>query len=96
MKKYKDRYLRKIAKAINIAYLSTAIFCGYATFTLLGERDDLKQSFKENELSYEEFIDKSLVATEREEEVFKMIATGLGVVVASDVALKLGTKNKDL
>ncbi len=96
MKKYKDRYLRKIARAINIAYLSTAIFCGYATFTLLEERNDLKQSYNENEISYEEFMEKSFEATEREEDVFKMIAIGFGVIVASDIAFELGTRNKDL
>ena len=96
MKKYKDRYLRKIAKAINIAYLATAIFCGYATYELNEERKDLKENYSNDQISYDEFLEKSQQASEREEEVFKFISICFGVTSVSDIAFQFATKDKDL
>ena len=58
---------------------------------------DHKDFIKEiKEISFEEFIKTSKQYSEKEEKVFSLLATGLGVNIISDTALFLATKNKDL
>ena len=56
MKKYKDRYLRKISNSISVAYLFIAILWGIATFSFQNAREELNEDFMEGEISKEEYL----------------------------------------
>ena len=95
MKKYKNRYLRKISNAINIAYLSTAILWGYATYYFCEDWEELKQDYLYGEISQEEYLSESKKFTEKEEEVFKMLSIGFGSIFTSDVLFTIFFDEKE-
>ena len=96
MKKYKDRFLRKISTAINVTYLITAIMWGLGTFSFANSRAELKEDYEEGEMSQEEFIEENMEFTKKEEKFFGMLSTVAAVDLAADVAFYFGTKDKDL
>lgn len=96
MKKYKDRFLRKISKAINVAYLFVAILWGLATCTFLKDRAELKDDFNSGELTHEEFIQKGMEFSQKEERVFGLLTTAFAVNTVADIAFCFSTKGKDL
>ena len=96
MKKYKDRFLRKISNAINVAYLFVAILWGLSTYIFSNDRAELKVDFETGEMTHEEFIDKSKEFSQKEEKMFGFLFSALAINTASDMALYFGTKGKDL
>ena len=96
MKKYKDRFLRKISKAISVAYLIVAILWGLATYSFLNEREELREDLEGGELTREEFLEKSMEFSEREEKMFGLLTAAFAVNTVSDFALYFATKGKDL
>ena len=95
MKKYKDRYLRKISNSIRVAYLFIAILWGIATFSFQNEREELDEDFIEGEISKKEYLQECMKFSEDEENLFKTLFTYLGVVAVSDVVFSLLTKDKE-
>ena len=96
MKKYKDRHLTKIKRAINVAYLWHAIFYGYATYQLNMERISLNNQLINNQITHDEFLQMGITANQKQEEVFALIALGVGLNILSDIVFSIATKNKDL
>ena len=50
MKRYRDRIPRRIAKVVNIAYLTTAILWGLATVGFTAKRENLKEEYNANKI----------------------------------------------
>lgn len=95
MRRYKNRYLKKIACAINAAYLTTAILCGFAMCEFDSDRKDLKNEYESKQISKQEFFEESTKHSQKEEEVFKLLAIGFGITFGADVALGFATKDKE-
>ena len=87
MKKYKDRIIRKVSKAINIAYLSTAILWGSATIGFSIQRDYLKDKYTNNEITHEEYLDKSMEFSDKEQFIFKSLTTSLVTTFLADLVV---------
>lgn len=96
MKQYKNRYLRKISNAINVAYLSTAILWGFATFNFSNGRAQLNKTYSNGELSREEYLAESMKFTEQEKDVFSKLSLGLLVTFGCDVTMLAATFDKEL
>lgn len=88
MNKYKDRHLKRMIKAVNIAYLTTAILWGTATLGFSIERQNLKEDYSNNEITREEFLEKSMEFTDTEEIVFGTLTMALSTIFLTDLALK--------
>lgn len=95
MKKFKDRYLRKLSHVFDVAYLFTAIIWGIATFSFQNDRADLKEEYNLGEISKEEYLDESMKFSQKEEDFFKGLFVSLSTITVADLAFQFATKDKD-
>ena len=84
MKKYKNIILKKISTALNIAYITTVVLWSTATFSFSLQRQDLKEDYKNNELTREEYLEKCKEFSQKEEGVFKTLTATLMGTFATD------------
>ena len=84
MKKYKYRYLRKISTTIRIAYLTTAILWGIATYKFCDRREQLKKDYNSKEITHKEYIEQGIKFSKQEEMVFKQLSATLGLIFIGD------------
>ena len=96
MKKYKDRYLRKISRAIGVVYLLTAISWGFSACSFTNQRNELKEDFNSGELTREEYLQECMKFSEKEEDMFFFLTSVFVGNTAVDLAFHFATRNKDL
>ena len=85
MKRFRDRRFRGLAKAVTVAYLSTAIAFGASFCVFSVERGCLENKFDDGKMSHQMYIQKCREIGEKEEKVFKSIAIVFGSTFALDV-----------
>ena len=95
MKKYKDRYLKKISAGITIAYLSSAIICGAIGCTSSIKKDNLKEKYLDGDISHEYYISKVTEFNDREEKIFRFLGIGFGLTFITDVSFGIASINKE-
>ena len=86
MKKYRDRITRRIAKVVNVAYLTTAILWGLATIGFAVQRENVKEEYIANKISRDEYLETCMQFTEKEEIVFKVLTMSFVATFVVDVA----------
>ena len=95
MKKYKDRHLRIILKAISFCCICTAIAFGACVFICQRHRAKMREEFKLGEITHEEYIRRSIEFSDTEEKVFLGIVSGFGVTYVADVAFEIANSGKE-
>ena len=95
MKSYKYRNWRKISKIVSIAYLTTAICWGIAGCGYHIQREQLKDEYRDGDISHQQYITKSREFGEKEENIFKCLGIGFGLTFATDMACMIAGKDKE-
>jgi hypothetical protein len=95
MKKYKYRYLKKISTGITIAYLSTAILCGFVGCGSYLEKENLKEKYLNGNISHQHYLSEITEFNEREEQIFKLLGVGFGITFVTDVSFGIISRDKE-
>ena len=95
MDRYKDRSVKRILKGVKIVYLATAVGLVVGAGCFGFQRNQLKDKWQAGKISHEEYIKECRSYGEKEEGVFKTFALVGGGALATEVVVRLKTKDRE-